>query len=714
MKTQLIFTLAGALFTIFGCSVFAGTYSGGTGAPNAPYRIATAQDLNDIGNHPEDFDKYFVLVNDINLAPYTNTQFRIIGSSSSPFTGVFDGNRKRILNFTFTHSSSPYYGDVGIFGFVNSGGLIKDLKLINPNVKEGSGYYDSGGALVGVLANDANILRCGVEGGTVSGGSYGFRVGGLAGSIAYGATVSNCYSTASIITGNGSYLGGLVGQSEYGRIVCSYSTGSVSGYSYVGGLVGYNIGVGDNRGAILNCYARGAVSASMADAGGLIGRYLGGKITNCYSTGLVSGGSLYIGGLVGEGAPGGLLTSFWDVNSSGRANSAGGTGKTTAEMKTLSTFTSAGWDFTNETANGTDDFWWLYVNGVDYPRLNWGKYSGGKGNANDPYQIATKADLLTLAADTNDYDKCFVLTADVNMEGQVFTTAIIAPDTVAGNASFDGIAFTGTFDGNDHKIINYNINGGSNRWLGLFGSISSGSLVKNLGVEDFTVSGLDSWIVGGLVGDNMGSISNCYSTGEVACGDNSGNLGGLVGISRGGISNCYSTGTVSGGDYSGLIGALAGTNCGNMRNCYSTSLVTGSYNSQNLGGLVGMNSYYGSIYHGSISDCYSTGSVSGTSYVGGLLGYNSSGSVNNSFWDTQTSSRTTSEGGTGKTTTEMKMLSTFTSAGWDFADAWGIGNGQTYPYLKPFNGINSADLNYSGTVDFEDFAIFAANWLSGE
>jgi hypothetical protein len=61
----------------------------------------------------------------------------------------------------------------------------------------------------------------------------------------------------------------------------------------------------------------------------------------------------------------------------------------------------------------------------------------------------------------------------------------------------------------------------------------------------------------------------------------------------------------------------------------------------------------------------------------------------------------------------MKTLSTFTSAGWDFVNAWGIGNGQTYPYLKPFNGFNPADLNYSGTVDFTDFAILAANWLSG-
>jgi hypothetical protein len=62
------------------------------------------------------------------------------------------------------------------------------------------------------------------------------------------------------------------------------------------------------------------------------------------------------------------------------------------------------------------------------------KYSGGSGDPNDPYQIANVADLMTLANDVNDYNKCFILTADIDLDpdlpgGQVFTTAVIAPDT---------------------------------------------------------------------------------------------------------------------------------------------------------------------------------------------------------------------------------------------------------------------------------------------
>ena len=99
-----------------------------------------------------------------------------------------------------------------------------------------------------------------------------------------------------------------------------------------------------------------------------------------------------------------------------------------------------------------------------------GTYSGGSGTTGDPYKIATKADLLALAANTADYGKCFILTADIDMEGQVFTTAIIAPDTVAGSG-FSGTSFMGTFDGNGHKISYFTINGGSN-WFLVYSAMS--------------------------------------------------------------------------------------------------------------------------------------------------------------------------------------------------------------------------------------------------
>jgi hypothetical protein len=354
------------------------------------------------------------------------------------------------------------------------------------------------------------------------------------------------------------------------------------------------------------------------------------------------------------------------------------------------------------------------------------KYSGGSGEPNDPYQIADANNLLALAADTNDYNKCFILTTDVNMEGQVWTTAIIAADTT----------FTGTFDGNGHKITNFTINGGRNWYLGLFGYINSSGSVKNLGLENCSVSGYSSQYVGGLVGYvGNGSISNCYSTGEVCGGSNSYDVGGLVGWNCGSISNCYSTGAVSG---SYEVGGLVGENYySNISQCYSTGTVSGS---SSVGGLVGYN-YYSNIsqcystgtvsgsswrigglvgynYGGNISNCYSTGAVSGSpisQYVGGLVGYNGGGSVISSFWDTETSGQTIGVGGgssvgiSGKTTAEMKTKSTFTDAGWDFVNIWNICEGTNYPKLR-WQIPPIGDFICPDGVDFVDFAILASAW----
>jgi len=89
---------------------------------------------------------------------------------------------------------------------------------------------------------------------------------------------------------------------------------------------------------------------------------------NCYSTGQVSGTSSK-GGLIGTSSSGVYQNCFWDTQASGQPTSAGGTGKTTAEMRVQSTY--SGWDFTNESVNGTEEVWRMCVDGADYPKLNW-------------------------------------------------------------------------------------------------------------------------------------------------------------------------------------------------------------------------------------------------------------------------------------------------------------------------------------------------------
>jgi hypothetical protein len=175
---------------------------------------------------------------------------------------------------------------------------------------------------------------------------------------------------------------------------------------------------------------------------------------------------------------------------------------------------------------------------------------------------------------------------------------------------------------------------------------------------------------GGFVGENWGTVTNSYAMGYVT-GTNY--TGGFVGFNYGGVMTSFAKGDVK-GDY--YVGGLAGYNYpsagdATVTNSYATGNVNGT---SEVGGLVGNN-------NGTVNNTYAVGNVNGGSQVGGLVGCNN-GTVSYCFWDNETSGRTSSDGGTGKTTVEMKTRSTFTNAGWDFNNVWFMIENETYPYLR--------------------------------
>jgi hypothetical protein len=330
------------------------------------------------------------------------------------------------------------------------------------------------------------------------------------------------------------------------------------------------------------------------------------------------------------------------------------------------------------------------------------KYGGGTGEPNDPYLICDANHMNTIGADSNDWDKHFLLCADIDLSSFTGTSFNIIGYWVDWGSP-DNKPFTGVFDGNDHTISNFTYTSTGINYVGLFGYVlgyvhGSGRGIKNLGLIDpnvdagtgnevgslvarlhygtitgcyvkgGTVSGND--YVGGLVGLNSsGAINNCYSTSSVS-GENS--VGGLMGLNwwEGTINNCYSTGSVSGeNSVGGLVGYIEWAN---VLNCYSTGDVSGD---EEIGGLVGEN------WDGTITNSYSTGSVSGTGFgIGGLIGNNFfQGQVTDSFWDIETSGQTTSAGGTGLPTAEMQTATTF--IGWACEYVWTIDEGNDYPRL---------------------------------
>ena len=707
-------------------------YSGGTGEPNDPYRIATAEDLMLLGDSPEDYDKHFIMMADIDMDPYLPGRKvfdkTVIaqdvndgwGFQGTAFTGVFDGNNHSISHLTFIGENTLI---LGLFGEIGSEAKISNLGLEALYINGTDGYV---GGLVG--HNYGIITNCYCNGtirnsgswfvGGLVGENYGsmsgcYSMGAISGSILvgglvgyqYNGTIACSFSTAAV-TGN-SNVGGLVASNGNGEITTCYSTGTVTGVKYVGGIAGCN------NDYIANSYSTGMVTGDNV-VGGLVGRngvsafydrpVSLGTILNCYSTGVVSG-NINTGGLVGRHEEGNVNASFWDTLTSGWATSAGGTGKTTAEMQTASTFLETGWDFVGETENGTEDIWKI-SEVSDCPRLWWEKYSGGSGTPDNPYQIATAEELMMLGDSPEDYDKHFILIADIDLDPnlpcrKVFDKAVIAPHTNDKESWFQGIPFSGVFDGNNHTISCLLITG--RKFLGLFGKLSPEAEVKNLGIADVSITSSDGYICG-PVAYNLGAITNCYSTGSVSSTQC---VGGFVGLNEGAVTNCYSNITVS-GDYQ--VGGLVGSNrhYGAVTQCYSTGSVSGD---SMVGGLVGENSNLNAVTQcystvvvsgsscvggligdnvGDVNQCYSTGAVSGSLWsIGGLIGISRVDRVTACFWDIETSSQTWSDAGTGKTTGEMRMADTFLEAGWDFVDEtengvediWWILEGQNYPRL---------------------------------
>ena len=146
---------------------------------------------------------------------------------------------------------------------------------------------------VGILAGaaEASIITNCYSTGSVRGAGW---VGGLIGQITNATTINNCFSTANV-TGTSSQIGGLVGRLDSSSVSNSYTEGSVLGKIFVGGLIGNSVGISN----ISFSYALGDVKAD-DNVGGLLG-YLGDHkiyIDNCYSAGTVEA-NLSSGGMIG-------------------------------------------------------------------------------------------------------------------------------------------------------------------------------------------------------------------------------------------------------------------------------------------------------------------------------------------------------------------------------------------------------------------------------
>ena len=155
--------------------------------------------------------------------------------------------------------------------------------------------------------------------------------------------------------------------------------------------------------------------------------------------------------------------------------------------------------------------------------------------------------------------------------------------------------YSGTFDGNNKTVSGLYFNGDST-CIGLFGSSESDGNIKNVGVVDSYFKGNDH--VGGVCGNNAGTITNCYNAGNLTAIESSATVGGICGYNNGGtVTNCYNTGTVTATGSVASVGGVCGCSIAPISNCYNIGTVTAASSDADISGICG-------YYFGPIKNCY--------------------------------------------------------------------------------------------------------------
>ena len=708
-------------------------YAAGDGTAGNPYRLSTLSELRRLSETPSDWSSHFVLTADIDASATADWNggagFAPIGRFSAPFLGSIDGRGFAITGLTIDRPSELA---VGLFGYAGAGAAIDDVHVIDADITGGSGVGGVVGTLFsgGITASSADGDVAGTAGvgglvgsmsegeiesshsaGTVSGIANG--IGGLAGAIGSGGLVKSSHATSTVK--GASQVGGLIGSLQQADVASSYATGPVNGTDYVGGLIGRS----SSPSSVTSSAASGAVTGSGFYIGGLVGYWPVGTIASSYAAGPVRGDS-NVGGLVGSLAPvsaivtssyasgsvsggtnvgafagdlagGGVSDSYYDTDTAagvaafGQGTSAGVTGLTSLAMTRPAQLN--GFDFTTT---------WTIVEGITRPYLPGQEvpaalaYAAGDGTAVAPYQLSTLSELRRLSETTSDWDRHFVLAADIDASNTRVWHGGLGFSPIGSRVLSPLVGFRGSFDGKGYVISGLVIDRpGTGSSAGFFDSLGVFNLPQGSGVGDVRYLQLeDVRITGDYVGalaarvESSGSITTSRATGRV-----SGYVaGGLVGLNAGSLASSHAAASVyARAEAGGLVGWNGRS--GKVTFSYATGSVEGG---SRTGGL------FGRVEEldrgGNIASSYAANRVAGP-FVGGILGFlatsTSATGVSSSYWDTELSgvleaqgpsSGLTTDGATGLTSDQMLRSASFDS-GFGLGSEWDIIEGFTRPFL---------------------------------
>lgn len=530
-------------------------------------------------------------------------------SGNSYVGGVAGYVRGKLYNsYAVGNISSTAFRVGGVAGqalaVVDSCYHIGDVKAVSQST--GATAYDVGG-LVG--RSETSVSNSYAEGNVVTSGPSGYSaVGGVVG-YTYRGTISNCYHVKGSVTSSSFGVGGVVGITDGDGVNSSYHEGGeIRGLDRVGGVAGYIAG------SISNSYSDANVTGTSEKIGGVVGA-LRGSATKCFSTGIVKGVD-YVGGAIG--LVDGPVSGVYATKSVEGRNYVGGLiGKAT------------------EKTNAS------YFEG---PSVKGENFVGGLiGAANDGNTCCNDNDISGSYAKTDVEGTSYVggLVGQIdsritqsNAEGKIFATG----NKVGGIVGYTSRGVDNSFS--ICEIMGQDSVGGIAGYAG--GAVSDVHAIGNLSGRHY---------LGGIVGYANGTIRNAYSVGNVfgqntvggvagyaastidlanATGDSVTGIfqvGGLAGVSKGVVDSSYSTSFVMGDDN---IGGLVGSSYANITSSYALGNVQGdvqhsSQGNDNLGGLIGY------AYSGLVSKSMALGRVSGTTKLGGLVGRFEGTSISQSY-----------------------------------------------------------------------------------
>ena len=665
----------------------------GEGTVENPYKIGTAAELYWFAQtvNDDDYGACAILTEDITLNENVLDedgnlngdgskfdQWTPIGSKNNPYTGTFDGNEKTISGL-YINSDAEY---IGLFGCIGNGATVRNVGIMDSYINgSGSSLDVYVGAICGY--NSGTITNC-YNKGTVSGSSSAGDINYVGGICGYNSgNVENCYNTGTVSgTSFINYVGGICGYNS-GTITNCYNTGAVSGNNEAGGVCGHNNGTVTNcyntgavsgtttggvcgynyGGTIENCYNTGIVSGSSSTnndiyAGGVCGISYG-TVTNCYntgavsSTGTVSGSGLYAGGVCGWNIYGGTIENCYYLK--GLANTGVGGGSATATTKALTVKQMTG------SAART------YMAGLFETEGVWGIKEGISTRAivkvalsYYPYLIVFRPESAPIGQTESvnimdkDEEGSFLIYSKEDLEdfAAIVNGTLSAKKQTAYKEVYTDLDFDKPITNINAKltadiVLNENV-------LNADGSLNTAEIF-----DQWTPIGVirNSSYTGTFDGQNY-AISGLYINDYDASVGLFAFIGSGAEVKNVGIEDSYINISI---DYAG--GGVCGNNYnGTVTNCYNTGTVSGS--GLNAGGVCGWN------YNGTITNCYNTGAVSGRN-AGGVCGWNNSTITNCYYLSGTAETGVGSDSGTAADI-EEKSQSQFSSG----EVAWLLQNGQ--------------------------------------